>query len=256
MEFYFIYGGDYMPKRLDLTGNIYGELAVIKMLYGYRLTSQGKPRTYCICCSKDGDEVIVRADALQSGATKHIKGAGKTGKAADITGMKFGLLTVLEPTDKRASNGSIIWKCMCDCGNTTEVPANQLTRGHTLSCGCRHQSKWEIFIGDYLNSLNIVFNPQKRFDDCRNKKQSDMLPFDFYLPDYNICIEYDGEHHFRPIESWGGYEKFLITKENDNIKNEYCKNHNIGILRLPYTYSREDIINEILNILRPVTITA
>ena len=245
-----------MAKRLDLTGNIYGELVVIEMLYGYKHTMQNKPRTYCRCCSQDGDEVIVRADALQSGATKSMKGAGKTGKKVNMTGMKFGLLTVIEQTDKRASNGSIIWLCRCDCGNLTEVAAGQLTRGHTLSCGCRHQSKWEMFIGDYLSSLNVVFQSQKRFNDCKNKKQSDMLPFDFYLPEYNICIEYDGEHHFHPMEMWGGYEKFLISQENDNIKNEYCKTHNITLLRLPYTYSKEDIKKEILNILSPVTITA
>ena len=255
MEFYFICGGDYMPKRLDLTGNVYGELMVTEMLYGYRSTS-GKPRTYCKCCSQDGDEVIVRADALQSGATKSMKGAGKTGKKANISGIKFGLLTAIEPTNKRAVNGSVIWRCICDCGSTTEVSVGNLMRGHTLSCGCRYQSKWEMFIGGYLNLLNITFQPQKRFDDCRNKKQSDTLPFDFYLPDYNICIEYDGEHHFHPMEMWGGYDKFVIYKENDNIKNEYCKNHNITLLRLPYTLSKEDIKNEILNILNPVTITA
>ena len=52
-----------MPGRLDLTGNVYGELTVVEMLYGYRYNN-GKPRTYCKCYSQDGDEVIVRADAL------------------------------------------------------------------------------------------------------------------------------------------------------------------------------------------------
>lgn len=206
-----------MPRRLDLTGNIYGELMVTEMLYGYKHTN-GKPRTYCRCCSQDGDEVVVRADALQSGSTKSMKGAGKTGKKANIADMKFGLLTAIGPTNKRAANGSVIWKCMCDCGNITEASVGNLMRGHTLSCGCRHQSKWEMFIGDYLNLLNVTFQPQKRFNDCRNKKRSDTLPFDFYLPDYNVCIEYDGEHHFRPMEMWGGYDKFVIYKENDNIK--------------------------------------
>lgn len=245
-----------MPKKLDLTGNVYGELTVIEMLYGYQHNNCTKKRTYCKCCLQNGEEVIVRADALQSGATKSAKGAGKTGKAVDITNMTFGLLTAISPTNRRASNGSIIWMCKCKCGNFTEVAANQLVRGHTLSCGCRHQSKWEMFINDYLTSLNITFQPQKRFSDCKNKKQTDTLPFDFYLPDYNICIEYDGEHHFRPMEMWGGYDKFVINQENDNIKNEYCKNHNINLLRLPYTLSKEDIKNEILNILSPVTITA
>lgn len=246
-----------MPRRLDLTGNNYGELTVVEMLYGHRL-SNGKPRTYCKCCSPNGDEVIVRADALQSGSTKSMKGAWKTGKAKDITDMKFGLLTAIEPTNKRSSNGSIIWKCKCDCGNPeySEVPAHQLIRGHTLSCGCRHKSKWEMFIEDYLTLLNVNFITQKRFSDCKNKKQTDTLPFDFYLPDYHICIEYDGEHHFRPMEMWGGFEKFIVNQENDNIKNEYCLNNHITLLRLPYTYSKEDVKNEILNILRPVTITA
>ena len=246
-----------MAKRLDLTGNIYGELTVVEMLYGYRYVN-GKPRTYCRCYSSDGDEVIVRADALQSGATKSMKGAGRTGKPLDIAGMKFGLLTAIRPTDKRANNGSVIWECICDCGNPEPVyvSVGNLTRHHTMSCGCRHQSKWEMFINDYLISLNITFQPQKRFDDCRNKKQTDMLPFDFYLPDYNICIEYDGEHHFCPMEMWGGYEKFIINQENDQIKNKYCQQNNITLLRLPYTYSKEDIEREILNILSPVTITA
>ena len=147
-----------MPRRLDLTGNIYGELVVVEMLYGYRYVN-GKPRTYCKCCSQSGEEVIVRADALQSGATKSMKGAGKTGKMANITGMRFGLLTVIRPTNKRASNGSVIWECLCDCGNLTEVSVGNLMRCHTLSCGCRHQSKWEMFIRDYLCSLNITFQP-------------------------------------------------------------------------------------------------
>ena len=94
-----------MAKRLDLTGNVYGELTVIEMLYKYGV-SVGKPRTYCRCCAQNGEEAIVRADALQSGATKSIKGAGKTGKRIDISGMKFGLLTAIEPTERRASNGA------------------------------------------------------------------------------------------------------------------------------------------------------
>lgn len=82
------------------------------------------------------------------------------------------------------------------------------------------------------------------------------MPFDFYLPQHNLIIEYDGEHHFRPMEMWGGELKFHVIQENDNIKNEYCRNKNITLLRLPYTYTEKDIKNEILNILSPVTITA
>ena len=241
-----------MPKRLDLTGRVYDELCVIEMLYNY----QNKHRTYCRCTTISGNEVIVRADALQSGATHRESGAGKTGKPMDVTGKRFGLLTVLHSTDRRSANGSIIWMCQCDCGNLTEVSLGNLTREHTLSCGCRHQSKWEMFIRDFLTSINVDFVQQKRFDGCINKGKTDMLPFDFYLPSYEIIIEYDGEHHFNPVDGWGGEQKFITTKENDSIKNCYCAEHNITLLRLPYTYTHQQIKDEILNILSPVKITA
>lgn len=241
-----------MPNKLDLTGNIYGELTVVEMLYNYN----NKHRTYCRCITLYGDEVIVRADALQSGATHLAKGAGKTGKPMDITGQRFGLLIAIKPTEQRASNGSIIWECLCDCGNITYVSVGQLTRKHTLSCGCRHKSKWEMLINDFLIDLCVDFIPQKRFSDCINSKGTDMLPFDFYLPHYNVIIEYDGEHHFQPVKGWGGEEKFNITKQNDCIKNNYCTINNITLLRLPYTFAEDTIKNEILNILSPVTIIA
>ena len=241
-----------MPSKLDLTGSIYDELTVVEMLYNYN----NKHRTYCRCITINGDEVIVRADALQSGATHCAKGAGRSGKPMDVTRQRFGLLVAIKPTSQRSSNGSVIWECLCDCGNITYVTLGNLIRGHTLSCGCRHQSKWEIFINDFLISLNIEFIPQKRFSDCTNHKGSDMLPFDFYVPSYNLIIEYDGEHHFQPVKGWGGEEKFMITQQNDYIKDNYCKSNNITLLRLPYTYTEEDIKNEILNVLSPVTITA
>lgn len=241
-----------MPNRLDLTGNIYNELTVIEMLYNYN----NKRRTYCRCITVNGDEVIIRADALQSGATRYAKGAGKTGKSMDITGQRFGLLIAVKPTNQRSSNGSVIWECLCDCGNITYVSLGNLIREHTLSCGCRHQSKWEMLIADFLMSLNIEFAPQKRFSDCTNYKGSDMLPFDFYLPHHNIIIEYDGEHHFQPVKGWGGEDKFKITQQNDCIKDNYCKSNHITLLRLPYTYTEEEIKNKILSILSPVTITA
>ena len=241
-----------MPDRLDLTGRIYDELTVVEMLYNY----QNKHRTYCKCITINGDEVVVRADALQSGATHKSNGVGRSGRPLDVTGQRFGLLVALKPTSQRASNNSVIWECLCDCGNITYVPLGQLTRHHTLSCGCRHQSKWEMFIRDFLIFLNVEFISQKRFTDCLNEKGSDMLPFDFYLPLYDTCIEYDGEHHFHPVRGWGGEAKFKITQQNDLIKSNYCKAKNITLLRLPYTYTEEDIKNEILNILSPVTITA
>ena len=51
----------------------------------------------------------------------------------------------------------------------------------------------------------MIFESQKRFKDCKDKRQ---LPFDFYLPSYNVCIEYQGEQHYRPIDHFGAEVKF------------------------------------------------
>lgn len=242
-----------MPKRKNLVGNIYGELKVIEMLYNYN----NKNRTYCKCIGindKEYKEYIIRSDALQSGATHSTKGACTGGKRHDLTGKRFGMLTALKSVsvDK---NGHVIWKCLCDCGKYTYTNQGNLESGHTLSCGCRHSSKWEIFISEYLTSLNINFEFQKRFQDCKNEKGSDMLPFDFYICDKNIIIEYDGLHHFEPVKGWGGEEKFKTTQKNDKIKNTYCKNKGITLIRIPYTYTKEEIIQVINNFVSPATIT-
>ena len=83
-----------------------------------------------------------------------------------------------------------------------------------------------------------------KFDDCRNKNP---LPFDFYLPNYNICIEFDGRQHYLPIFYFGGEKMLNYTKNNDNIKNEYCLNNNIKLVRIPY-YEINDIENIISSI--------
>lgn len=104
--------------------------------------------------------------------------------------------------------------------------------------------------------LNIKFEYQKRFPDCKNKNGTNLLSYDFYIYGYNLLIEYDGLHHFEPIKGWGGEEKFEVTKENDKIKNEYAFSHNIELLRIPYYKTKEDIINMINKYISPVTTTA
>ena len=90
------------------------------------------------------------------------------------------------------------------------------------------KSKGEQAVEKYLNEHNIIFETQKRFKDCVDKKP---LPFDFYLPDYNLCIEFDREQHYQPKF---GMDGFLQTQKHDKIKNEYCNMHNIDLLRIPY----------------------
>ena len=241
-----------MPGRLDLTGKQFDELTVVEMLYNYK----NKHRTYCRCLGVDGKYYTVRQDALQSGATHRIQGAMSGGQQHDITGQRFGKLTALYPIEERATNGGVKWACICDCGEMAYPTMNNLKRGHTLSCGCRKDSKWENFIRDYLEKNKIKFVPQKMFTDCWNKAGNCHLYFDFYLPDYNHIIEYDGLQHFEPVPIWGGEERFIHRQENDEIKNEYCRVNNIKLTRIPYYKKEAEVIQIIDNIIHPVTIIA
>jgi very-short-patch-repair endonuclease len=106
-------------------------------------------------------------------------------------------------------------------------------------------SKSELLIEQYLKEHNINFIPQKQFKECKNIKP---LPFDFYLPDYNTCIEYDGELHYeisRKFARKNALEKLKLTQLRDNIKTFYCKQNKINLLRIPY-WNKNNII-ELIN---------
>ena len=92
-----------------------------------------------------------------------------------------------------------------------------------------------------LNDNNIDYIKEKTFINCKNKKY---LPFDFYLPEQNLLIEYDGLQHFKSINYWGGDAGFNLRQNNDNIKNNFAKNNNIGLLRIKY--NKINNINQIL----------
>jgi hypothetical protein len=109
--------------------------------------------------------------------------------------------------------------------------------------GCR-QSKGETSILNWIKKHRITCEFQKKFQGCKDKL---FLPFDFYLPDYNACIEYDGELHYKKYEnSFKGTYKLSITKKHDKIKNNYCKIKGIRLLRIPYW--RKNKIPQILNL--------
>ena len=120
----------------------------------------------------------------------------------------------------------------CSLGHIYETNWNKFYYGRRCPyCANNKYSKGENKISEILNILNIEFYQQYKFKECKN---INMLPFDFYLPQYNICIEYDGIQHFEPIERFGGKEEFSRTKIRDNIKTQYCKDNNIKLIRIPY----------------------
>lgn len=127
------------------------------------------------------------------------------------------------------------------CNNNWNITPNTLLRG--IVCPICNQSKGEFLISKYLTDNNILYNSQYIFNECKYKNT---LRFDFYLPDQNMCIEYDGIQHFKSVEYFGGEERFKTTIEIDKIKNDFCKKNKIRMLRIPYT--KINNIDEILNV--------
>ena len=119
---------------------------------------------------------------------------------------------------------------------------NQKPNSHLSGQGCPSckESKGELSILNFLIENNITHERQKTFKGCEYKS---LLFFDFFISNKNLCIEYDGEFHFLPVFSQKDLNK---TKIRDNIKNEYCENNNIKLLRIKYTdfENIENILSE------------
>jgi hypothetical protein len=127
----------------------------------------------------------------------------------------------------------------------------QRASAHLDGQGCPscRVSKGELEISKILNKNNIEFKIQYKFSECKNIKE---LPFDFYLSNYNICIEYNGEQHYRPVDYFGGDERFITQLKTDKIKEEYCILNNILLIVIKYNENIEDVLNEKLLLRIPI----
>lgn len=135
------------------------------------------------------------------------------------------------------SSKSFWWKCKV-CGNSwmTGVYQRNAKFGNKgTNCPKCCKSSGEIKIENILKKMNVEYVAQKVFSGCLYKAS---LYFDFYLPNHNCCIEYNGEHHYFPVPFSGNDEmaqkEFEKQKEKDSIKTEYCKTNNIKLITIPY----------------------
>lgn len=230
-------------RAKDLTGQVFGRLTAIKPVSG-----QGEKRQWlCRCSCSEQTECLVITNNLISGHTQSCGCLGKEriGEISrkDLSGQVFGFLTALEPTNER-NNNCVVWKCRCSRdGNICYVSSSRLIAGITQSCGCL-QSTGEANIQRLLQENNITFEYQKSFSDFRTDKSA-LYRYDFYLPEYNRLIEFDGIQHYKNNEFFGGQEEFDQRQLVDKVKNEYALSHNIELVRIPY-WMRDNITLDIL----------
>lgn len=117
---------------------------------------------------------------------------------------------------------------------------DQVANAHLNGAGCPkcNRSKGEKLISNILKKNGIKFIEQHKFPECRYRQP---LPFDFFLQDLNICIEYQGSQHYIEKEHWGGKNAFNYLTNNDRIKREFCEKMNIILISIPYTMKKNEI---------------
>lgn len=216
-------------KSANLTDKIFGYWKVL-----YRVEGQTGHGSIWHCrCEKCGTEKDVKYSNLVEGKSKSCGCLRKEVLSVDLTNRRFGSLVAKEPLydyPKQCSEQSTYWRCDCDCGNSFITTAHRLGQGNTQSCGCL-VSKGENKIKELLTSMGIEYLSQYSFNDL---KDVSLLRFDFYLPKFNILIEYQGEQHYKNTEIWGGEEDFKDRIKKDNMKRNYCFKNNIKLIEIPY----------------------
>ena len=233
----------------NLKGKIFNRLTVLEAVEPPEgIKNKGQNKYWkCICSCENHTIIICRGADLLNGHTQSCGCLKHEKPYKDLTGQIFGKLTVVrkDETDK----DRIHWLCKCECGNPLlkSVSAQNLLTGHTTSCGCI-RSQGELKIIQLLTKMNIEFVQQYSILGlCGASKP---LRFDFYISDYNIIIEYQGQQHYFPNDYFGGENQFKEQIANDNKKKEYCKDNNIKLIEIPYwDYNKlnEDYILNLLN---------
>lgn len=124
----------------------------------------------------------------------------------------------------------------CPNGHLFHSTLDSFRNGRKCPICDRTKSCGEDKIVETLEKYNLLFEREYIIKECQFYTN---LPFDFYLVEYNILIEFDGVQHYKPIDFGGkGYEyalnSFIDTKIRDTIKNIYCRDNNIRLIRIPY----------------------
>lgn len=136
-------------------------------------------------------------------------------------------------TEKCSSKIHIRCKCKT-CGKIWTTTVDSVKRNSCPNCKI---SNYEKIVRDILDDLGVAYIEQYKFNDCTYIRP---LPFDFYLSDKNVLIEVDGQAHYHPVRFGGisentAKENFNLQKIKDNIKTEYCKQHGIPLIRIPFS---------------------
>lgn len=228
-----------MPKLINMVGKKFGKLTVIERDLNPPKYEKARACWLCKCDCGNPKLKSVSGTNLRTGKIISCAQCDKY----EMIGKTFGRLTVLELDEEYKKLHSIktkginYFKCRCSCPahNIVSVSGKELRNGGTASCGCL-RSHGEEAISAILKNNNIQFETQKSFSDLLSERGK-QLKYDFYLPEYNCIIEFDGEQHFKfQANGWNTLEHFQDTRKHDKLKNQYCFKNNLYLIRIPYAY--------------------
>lgn len=233
-------------KRLDLTGQRFGRLTALEIAKdenGEEIKNNSGLLWRCKCDC--GNEVFVPATVLRQHKTIscgcYAKELIKERSEKDHSGDKIGSITALYKIQPYDQEHGYKYQCRCDCGWEGILNLGQFLTKSSQPCpNCQKKSNGEAKIEEILKSNKIEYIREFWFDDCRNILP---LPFDFYLPTFNCVIEFQGEHHYRPVifhqkrteqHKIEAEYRFIEQQKRDKIKKDYCKEKGIYLLEISY----------------------
>lgn len=228
-----------MPK-IDLTGKEYEYYKVIDR--NEERTKQNKKNVFWNCKCHCGNMFVATTTDINRQKTKSCGCMAHylTGKAhfQDITGETFGELKVLERDYERSQTSKkpvTYWKCKCSCGNIISVDRTHLVGRGQSSCGCK-KSIGELNINKILSQHNIKYSTQYTNKKLETEKGG-YLKYDFAILNDNNeiirLIEFDGPQHNKDTYD-RFFESYDLIHQRDELKNQYCKDNNIPLVRIPY----------------------
>ena len=231
----------------DQTNKRFGKLTAL-----YRTLDKNKHKQWVLKCDC-GNYVNITTYGFTSGRTIscgcYAKEVASHIKFQDLTGQRFGKLTV-KSFDKFVNNNfgtrQAYWLCQCDCDpegkHLISVITCNLKSGHTVSCGCI-KSNGEYKISKILNQNNILFYKGYCFKNAQFSQTQGNMIFDFFVNNSYI-IEYDGIQHYQEVPY---FKKGLdYVQQHDKEKNQWCKDNNIPLIRIPYWHLNDLKIEDLL----------
>lgn len=193
----------------------------------------------CGCLNKESYKKILHDETIQKKRIENLKEylstkgiqVGDNINGWIITQTKIDEIITNDNNRKRKYAKGICPYCKLE---SQWIRADGIQNKTVISCGCASESRGEKVIRELLEKANIPFVQEATFPNCVSKKNG-TLRFDFYVNN-EYLIEFDGEQHFSPTGSRFTQTVVEEIQERDFLKNQYCKENSISLIRIPYTH--------------------